>query len=589
MSTDVLPETQHFPQPPHPQQRGDRLDASQGRWWKRGLLVIGAVAVLVPAAALIPGAISSRELGPQLTHTVTRGDLIVTVTEQGILESSDNVEIKNKVRGRSTVIWVIEGGTVVKPGDELVKLDTLALEEFINERSKYAHWSRSAAERSQADLVRAELAIPQYLEGTYRSDLMRLEKDLAIAESNLRTEQNMLAHAEMLAERGYVSELDIELGTIAVTQAELNVEVQKTQIDVLKDYEKAMELETLKGDLKATRARHEADKERSVMDGTRRDLAVDELEHCVVKAETSGMVIHPSAAQWKTAPEIEEGSTVHKDQVLLLMPDLSKMQVKLGIHESMIDRIKPGLVAKVTLPDKMLDGEVSLVASVARPAGMWTGDAVKYDALVKLPPVEGLKPGMSAEVEVIIDQHTDVLTIPVAAVLETAEGDLCWVKTADGAKPRSLTLGDTNDVFTVVKAGLKEGDEVVLNPLAFKEAQTLALKPRDKAKLQEPESPESGSKSKTPGAKATKPPGDSKQQEPKPQSAKPKQADAKRKITGAQIIKFADKNGDGVLTIDELAEKDRKSFGMADANKNGELDAGELDAAMKRQQEAKPK
>ena len=168
------------------------------------------VAVVASAAALIPGASSSREIGPKLTHTITRGDLIVTVTEQGILESSENTEIKCKVRGRSTVIWVIEGGTEVKPGDELVRLDTLVIEDAISERTKYAHWSRSAAERSKADVARAELAISEYLEGRYRSQLMTLEKDLAIAESNLRTAQNMLDHAEMMAERGYVSELEVE-------------------------------------------------------------------------------------------------------------------------------------------------------------------------------------------------------------------------------------------------------------------------------------------------------------------------------------------------------------------------------------------
>ncbi len=79
---------------------------------------------------------------------------------------------------------------------------------------------------------------------------------------------------------------------------------------------------------------------------------------------------------------------------------------------------------------------------------------------------------MSAEVEVIMDRHSDVLTIPVAAVVETAEGDFCWVKTADGVKRRSLKLGDTNDVFTIVEAGLKEADVVLLNPFAFEEAQT---------------------------------------------------------------------------------------------------------------------
>jgi multidrug efflux pump subunit AcrA (membrane-fusion protein) len=451
------------------------------------------VAVLASAAVLIPGANSSREIGSELTHTITRGDLLVTVTEQGTLESSENTEIKNKVRGQSTVIWVIESGTEVKPGDELVKLDTLALEDAIAERTKYAHLTRSGAERAKADVAAAELAIPEYLEGRYRRDLMELEKNLAIAESNLRTAKNMLGHAKMMAERGYVSDLEVEKSEFSVTQSELNVELTNTHIDVLEEYTKKMELETLNGNLEAARARFAAEDERSKQDAERRDLAIEELEYCVVKAERAGLVIHPSAARWKGAPEIEEGGTVHHDQVLLLMPDLSKMQVKVGIHESVIDRIKPGLAAVITLPDKKLDGKVSSVAEVTRPAGWWTGNVVKYDTIVELPPVDGLKPGMSAEVEVIMERHEDVLTIPVTAVVETVEGDFCWVKTADGAQRRRLGLGDTDDSFIVVKSGVEEGDGVVLNPLAFiEEAQSEALRPFDETKRLQPASDESG-------------------------------------------------------------------------------------------------
>jgi len=499
MPTDLPPESQSRPDPLQMPQRNDREGSSQRRWWKRSLLAIGIVAAVAPAAALIPGIRPSPKSGSLLTHTITRGDLVVSVTEQGTLESANNTEIKCKVRGQSTIIWVIEAGTAVKPGDELIRLDTLALEDAIIERTKYFYLTRSGAERAKADVASAELAIPEYLEGRYRSELMTLEKDMAIAESNLRTEQNMLAYAKTLAERGYVSELDVEEKEFAVTRAELDVEVKKTEIHVLKEFTKKMELETLNGNLNAAKATFAAEDERAKMDATRRDLAKQELEYCVMKAERGGMVIYPTAEAWKRAPEIEEGATVNKDQVLLLMPDLTKMQVKVGIHESVIDRIKPGLVARVTLPDKTLDGQVSSVAPITRPAGWWTGNVVKYDTIVNLPSAEGLKPGMSAEVEVIIARHTDVLTVPVAAVVETAEGDFCWVKMAESAKRRSLELGDTNDEFIVVKAGLKEGEEVVLDPLAsIEEAQTLALKPLDDEELREADSDESDAKARKP-------------------------------------------------------------------------------------------
>ena len=485
MSTDGPAETQN------PQQHSNR-DSYSSKWWKHTLPAIAIVAVVVSVAALLPGAGSPSEIGPELTHTIARGELTVTVTEQGTLESADNTEIKCKVRGQNTIIWVVESGSVVEQGDELVRLDTLAIEDAIAERTKYSHLSRSSAERSMADVKRAELAIPEYLEGRYRSQLMTLEKDLTIAKSNLLTAQNMLAHAEMMAKRGYVSGLEVEEKTFAVTQAELNVDVKKTQIEVLKNFTKAMELETLKGNLNAAKARNAADEERAQMDEARRVLAVEEHEYCIIKAERSGLVIYPVAEKWKRAPEIEEGATVHRDQTLLLMPDLSQMQVKVGIHESIIDSIKPGLAARITLPEKKLDGEVSSVAPVTRPAGWWTGNIVKYDAIVKLPSVEGLKPGMSAEVEVILARHENVLTIPAAGVLETAQGDFCWVKTDAGVKERrSLRLGDNNDNFIVVKAGLKEGEQIVLDPLAsIEEAQALALKPIEETTTREPENQE---------------------------------------------------------------------------------------------------
>ncbi|MCP4262573.1 MAG: hypothetical protein GY774_34485 [Planctomycetes bacterium] len=453
-----------------------------GRWSNRGLLMLGLAVVSVSIVVILPPR-ESHKNGSGHTHVVRRGDLIVTVTEEGVLESSDNTEIRCKVRGQSVITWVIESGTHVELGDELVRLDALAIEDAIAERTKYAHWSRSAAERSAADVVRSELAISEYLEGRYRTELMGLEKDLTIAKSNQLTAQNLLAHAETMAQRGYVSDLDVEEATADRIRAELNVEVTKKQMEVLQQYTKAMELETLKGNLNEARARHAADVERAKMDEARRVLAVEEFGYCVIKAERSGLVIHPSAARWKEGPEIEEGGIVYKNQVLLLMPNLDKMQVKIGIHESLVDRIKPGLGARIKLPDKTIDGEITSVAEVTDPAGWWTGNVVKYDTIIKLPSIPGFKPGMSAEVQVIIDQHENVLTMPVSAVLQTTEGAFCWIKNNDGTtQRRALQLGDTDDQAVLIEMGLQEGDEVRLDPLsAIVEAQVMALAPFDTA------------------------------------------------------------------------------------------------------------
>lgn len=498
MSIDVLPERQPVTETQSTQQAS--AQDTRGRRWRRGLLAVGVVAVMATGAALIPRAIPKREIGPKLTHTITRGDLVVTVTEQGTLESSNNTEIKCKVRGYNTVIWVVEGGTEVKKGDELVRLDPKRIEDAISTQTTNVHTARATYERSVAEVAKAEIAIPAYLNGEYQTSLIQLERTVKNAETNLLTAKKMLAHSELLFKRGYVTELEVEGNAFTVTRAELELDVAKTEIEVLNKYTKAMRLEMLNGNLTAAKSKLEADEAGLKMDEGRLALAEKELEYCVVKAERSGLVIYPSAAEWKNTPDITEGATVRKDQVLLLMPDLSQMQVKVGIHESIIDRIKPGLAARVTLPDETIVGTVSSVSKVTRPAGWWTGNVVKYDTIIELPSAEGLKPGMSAEVEVVLDVHENVLTIPVAAVVETGEGDFCWVKTPEGAKRRSLQLGDTDDSFIAVKAGLKAGDEVVLNPIALlDEAQTEVLKPVNETEPPMPVSDESNAELKQSG------------------------------------------------------------------------------------------
>ena len=133
MATDVLPES--------PKQFGAQSKSESGqypassggpapsRWGPKHYLMLCVLAVISVGAAYLPTVIQSEEIGPKLTYRVSRGDLIVTVTEQGTLESSNNTEIKCKVRGFSTVTYVIPAGTVVEPCEVLVRLDTKVIDE----------------------------------------------------------------------------------------------------------------------------------------------------------------------------------------------------------------------------------------------------------------------------------------------------------------------------------------------------------------------------------------------------------------------------------------------------------------------------
>ena len=372
-------------------------------------------------------------------------------------------------------------------GAELVRLDPSTIEDRINQQEIVYQRARATHTQSETAVAVAEISVEEYIEGTFVSSMKTLEKDLAIAESNLRTAKNLLDHSKRMFKKGYASELEMESNGFTLTQATLELELKQTEVKVLNDFTKAKQMKELESTLKSAMATLESDTAALTLEKVRLDREKEQLKNCIITAPSAGMVIYPSAAQWKEQPDVEEGATVRQDQVLLLIPDIGKMQVKVGIHESKVDRLRVGMPAQVTMLDEVLDGKVSSIATVTKPAGWWTGNVVKYDTLVELEPRADivLKPGMSVQVDVTIASHQDVVTIPVGAVVEHERQYYCWVRTADGFKRRTLGLGDTNDQFMVVTSGVKEGDEVVINPRAhIEEAELEALKP-----LEAPDSP----------------------------------------------------------------------------------------------------
>ena len=428
------------------------------------VLGLGVIVIVASAVALQPTLFATQGGDTAITYEVTRGDLLITITEQGSLQSRNNTEIKSKVRGSNTVTWVIPSGTVVKPGDELVRLDTKELEENLSLSKTNVHKSRASLAKTTTGLATAKISIRAYEQGQYVTDLKERQKDVAISDANLKASKKMLVRSEVLFKQGFVTELEVQSQLLTVEQAQLELTVNRTRLDVLKRFTKAMELETRRGNLTAGHSYVKRDEAELAMNLSRRTRAHEELANCVIRASRGGLVIYPLPAPWKNEPEITEGVNVRYDQVLLLMPDLSQMQIKVGIHEEMIDRIRVGLPATVVLPDLTLEAKISSVASVTRPAAWWTGNMVKYDTIIDLPTVAGLRPGMTAAVKVVVAEHRNVLSVPVAAVVEAENGHLCWVKTSRGIEPRSLELGDSNDEFIVVLGGLNEGDKVLLNP-----------------------------------------------------------------------------------------------------------------------------
>jgi multidrug efflux pump subunit AcrA (membrane-fusion protein) len=132
------------------------------------------------------------------------------------------------------------------------------------------------------------------------------------------------------------------------------------------------------------------------------------------------------------------------------------------------------------MPGTLFVGHVRSVAAVASQADWWNSDAKNYQTYVmiegellpdgKVKPLEGeqIRPDMTAEVTISVDAVKEpVITAPIQAIIGGAEMGATrevFVKSGEGFERREVTLGLYNDKMVEIRTGLKEGEEIVVNP-----------------------------------------------------------------------------------------------------------------------------
>jgi multidrug efflux pump subunit AcrA (membrane-fusion protein) len=103
----------------------------------------------------------------------------------------------------------------------------------------------------------------------------------------------------------------------------------------------------------------------------------------------------------------------------------------------------------------------------------WSGNDTKvYQTIVTITDkVEGLKPGMTAISEILINKLPDVVTVPLQAVVEKDDKTYVVVKDDhENMQPRFVELGEASDTRVSVQSGLSEGESVAVNAQDLKNA-----------------------------------------------------------------------------------------------------------------------
>src|SRR6185503_8443628 len=167
---------------------------------------------------------------------------------------------------------------------------------------------------------------------------------------------------------------------------------------------------------------------------------------------------------------LEAGLMVRQRQELIRLPDVSKMLAEFTIEESRVAQVRAGMTAYIqvrNIPHRRFKGTVRRVALLPDAQASWMNPDKKVfpsDILVE-EELPILKPGVSVSAEVIITNLTRVLSVPIQTVSRWNGENVCFIKKGSRVTPVAVTTGWFNDAFVEIKAGLKEGDLVLLAPV----------------------------------------------------------------------------------------------------------------------------
>ena len=532
--------------------------------------------------------------GGALTHTVAKGRLLVTVVAAGNMESAKNVEVKCQVAGGTTILKIVPEGTEVEAGELLVTLDSSTIEDQLNAQKINLGKAQASKIQAEENFGAAEIAVQEYAEGIYVKELQTAEANINIAQENLRSSENLLEHTRKMSRKGFVTSLQVEADEFSVERSKLELQSARTAKDVLEKFSRRKMLKELEAKREAAGALVTSEQAAFNLEQVKKARLERQLANCEIKAPQNGIVIYANdqgggrGMGSSSGVKIEEGATVRDAQTILRLPDLSNMQVKMTVHESKVERLKVGMPASVKISDREFQGKIVTIANQPEPGSWMNANLKEYATIVKIGgEADGLKPAMTAEVEVLIADLNDVLTVPVSCVVEQGGKFNAWVVNGPNKFERHpLTVGLTNDKVFEIKDGLKEGDVVLLNPKAMVE----------EARKEEPRTgPQEGDpnkkfgaaalKSETNGSKKDSNSGEKKvltaEMPASGDSAEPKKSSPRKPPSVAEFMK-SDADKDGKISKSEAPEQMQRFFDNNDADKDGFLDATEVKSMVER-------
>lgn len=381
------------------------------------------LAVIIPAFFLYKSTLHGLEVNG---YQVKKKDLVISVTgtSTGTIKADKEVKLSAQRMGRIAKLNV-EEGSLVAAGNSIAELES----DEVQQRLLLA---AASMQRMNAQLDALKLGLESF-KADVESNINKAKAVLDEAEARLRRFQE-------LKDKGFVSQSDLD--------------VVKREHDVAKAssasaFAALQQIGAREQEIKAQAAAVEQSQREY-------NLAKIMLDYSFIKSPIAGVV---------TARPVKIAETVPVGALIASVVSTDSLYVEAFIDEADAAKIAIRQQVNVTMdayPEKALKGEVYMISPVVLGNKQ---EARTFEARVRLLDANiKTKPGMSADVEVIVSKKDHVLLIPSQAIIEKNDAKYVYVGNSNKAMLRQIKTGQLNWSYTEVTEGLQEGDIVITNP-----------------------------------------------------------------------------------------------------------------------------
>jgi len=444
-----------------------------------------------------------------ITFGAKRGPLRISVVESGTIKARDQIIIKNRVEGRTSIISLVEEGIEVKTGDLLIELDSSdLLDKKIDQQIKVQNAEAAfvgarenlavIGNQAQSDIDKAKLTydfalqdLKKYKEGEFPNELKQAESKIILAKEEISRAREKLGWSKKLYEEKYISKIELQSDELAEKKKMLDLEFAVNELNLLKKFTYQRKLAQLDSDVKQadmalerTNRKAKADivqaqanlKAKEAEYGRQKDKLQkieQQLQKTKIYAPEDGLVVYATSAKrgWRgrSVEPLQEGQEVRERQELIYLPTTGAVTAEVSIHEANVDKIRigmPVIISVDALPGETFKGRVARIAPLPDPQSAFLNPDLKlYNTDIYLDGNhESLRTGMTCKAEIVIDQYENATYIPVQAVLRVSGKPTVYVVSNKTMEARSVEIGLDNNRMVRIISGLRPGEMVTLTP-----------------------------------------------------------------------------------------------------------------------------